>query len=230
MFGGPFGAVMGAVIGHHAIDVSASEAEGKQSIYFVGTFSMLGKIAKADGVVTQHEIDAIDRVMRENLRLSSDARQFAVNIFNAAKDSSDPFEAYVDQFYQEFAGSPEILVSIIELLLHVAYADGEFHQAEEQMILAAARVFGVEDRYREMKSLYSGSSNDMNQCYAILGADQGEPLASIKKKYRRLAMEHHPDRLQSRGLPPEFAAEAEEKFKEIQHAYDLVEKHLADRG
>lgn len=225
--GGPIGAVFGAVLGHHAVDARSSTIENRQGVYFVGTFSMLGKLAKADGVVTAQEVDAIERVMRDNLKLSESAREFAIGIFNAARDSDDPFEDYARQFAEVFDDSPEILTSIIELLLHVAYADGELHDTEEQMIRSAARIFGVDERYVEMRSLFSGSVADISQCYEILGASDSESLPAIKKKYRKLAMEHHPDRLQSRGLPPEFIAESEEKFKEIQQAYDAIEKHRA---
>ena len=87
MFGGPIGAVLGAVAGHHAFDNTAEYAilsplESKQSIYFVAIFSMLSKLTKADGTVTQLEIEVIDRVMRENLHLSSSARDFAIETFN----------------------------------------------------------------------------------------------------------------------------------------------------
>lgn len=227
MIGGPFGALLGAVIGHHTMDRGQFQAvEQKQGVYFIGVFAMLGKLAKADGTVSTQEIEAIDRVMRDNLRLTPGARDFAIGIFNRARDSDETFAGYARQFFDEFQDSTEILVSVVELLLHVAYADGELHAAEEAMIVDAARLFGVEDRLAEMKSLYTGSVTDLKACYAMLGAEEGMSLAEVKKKYRRLAMEHHPDRLQSKGMPPEFVAEAEEKFKEIQHAYDTIEKRL----
>lgn len=227
MVGGPFGALLGAVIGHHTMDRGQFQAvEQKQGVYFIGVFAMLGKLAKADGTVSSEEIAAIDRVMQDHLRLTTGAREFAIGIFNEARDNDETFLSYARQFHGEFENSPEILVSVIELLLHVAYADGALHSAEEAMIIEAARLFGIEGRLAEMKSLYTGSVTDLAACYAILGAEDGMTLAEVKKKYRRLAMEHHPDRLQSKGLPPEFVVEAEEKFKEIQHAYDAIEKHL----
>ena len=76
VLGGPIGAVLGAVLGHTTLDgrgggvnFGFSRLEQKQSIYFTAVFSMLGKLAKADGVVTQQEVDLIDRVMTENFRL-----------------------------------------------------------------------------------------------------------------------------------------------------------------
>ena len=87
-------------------------------------------------------------------------------------------------------------------------------------------IFGIRQEYQQIKARYS-STNDLDKCYATLGANHGETLKDIKKKYRRLAMEFHPDRVQSNGVAPELALLAEERFKEIQHAFDVVEKHLA---
>jgi len=230
MFGGPIGAVMGAVVGHHAFDNAQggggilSSLENKQGIYFTATFSMLGKLAKADGTVTQQEIDVIDRVMRENLRLTAQARDFAIEIFNAAKESNESFEAFAHQFYDEFGGSNEVLVSVIDLLLLVGHADGQLHKIEEKMILSAVRIFRLEQHYAQIKSRFVNMPEDINKQYAILGAKRGDNIKDIKKKYRKLAMQYHPDRIQSKGMAPELASAAEEKFKEIQHAYDLVEK------
>jgi DnaJ like chaperone protein len=231
ILGGPIGAVLGAVLGHHTMDAGGgfSRLESKQGIYFAATFSMLGKLAKADGAVTDAEIDVIDRVMRDNLRLTPQARRFAIDIFNTAKDSDDRFEDFASQFYIEFGNSPEILASIIDLLMLVAYSDGEMHPAEEAMIMGAVRIFGLQDHYGQIKSRFSGVPDDINTCYEILGCRQGDSFSVVKKKYRKLAMEHHPDRVHANGMSPEFARVAEDKFKEIQHAYDMVEKHIGSR-
>ena len=232
MLGGPLGGILGAMAGHRLFDSKStgeggvfSALENKQSIYFLATFSMLGKLAKADGVVTQQEVDIIDRVMTENLRLQGPARRFAIEIFNTAKESDTRFEAFAQQFFDEFSHSREVLVSLIDLLLLVGHADGRLHSNEEKLIQTAVAIFRLEDQYQQIKSRFVGALDNIEKYYAILGAEQHETLDSIKKKYRKLAMAHHPDRMQSKGMPPELAAAAEEKFKEIQHALDMIEKH-----
>ena len=239
VFGGPIGAVLGAALGHQAFDANSKGGfltglENKQSIYFAATFSMLGKIAKADGTVSQQEVDVIDRIMRENLRLPEDARHLAINIFNAAKDSDDQFEDYAQQFYDEFGRAEVVLVSIIDLLLVVAYADGELHAAEESMIKSAVRIFGLESKYEQIKGRFTGQGagqvDDIDQCYKILGCEPGDETSVIKRKYRKLAMDYHPDRMKANGMTPELAAAAEEKFKDIQHAWDVVEKKRKQSG
>ena len=231
VFGGPIGAVFGAALGHQAFDADSrggtlSGLENKQGIYFAATFSMLGKLAKADGKVSQQEVDVIDRIMRDNLRLPEDARKLAINIFNAAKDSDDAFEDYAQQFYDEFGRAEVVLVSIIDLLLVVAYADGELHASEEAMIKSAVHIFGLDAQYAQIKGRFTGQGqiDDVNQCYQILGCHEEDDTATIKRKYRKLAMEYHPDRIQSKGMTPELASAAEEKFKDIQHAWDVIEK------
>ena len=71
--------------------------------------------------------------------------------------------------------------------------------------------------------------DNIGSFYEILGSREGDDISVVKKKYRKLAMEYHPDRVQSQGMPPEFASVAEDKFKEIQHAYDMVEKHINNK-
>jgi DnaJ like chaperone protein len=229
MIGGPIGAVLGAVLGHHTIDsggIGFSLQEQRHGIFFLATFSMLAKLSKADGVVSEEEIEVVEQVMQDNLRLSPEARAFAVNIFSEAKYSEFTFKDYAQQFYEEFQGQREVLSSLVDLLLRLAHADGVLHPEEDRMIEEAVSIFGIAHEYEQLKARYSGTNN-LDLCYEILGAKQGETLAVIKKKYRKLAMEYHPDRVQSRGVAPEFAAASEDRFKEIQHAFDVVERHLS---
>jgi DnaJ like chaperone protein len=229
-FGGPLGAVLGAVIGHHAIDSGASSQftslETRQSIYFTAVFSMLGKLAKADGVVSQEEIAVVEQVMHANPQFTAEIRQIAIEIFNAAKDSEDGFEDYAAQLRDEFGQSKEILVSVLELLCSVAQADKVLHPAELAMLAQAASIFGVQAEYEHIRHRLFDRVDDLTASYEVLGCDPGDSLATVKRSYRRLAMEYHPDRIQAKGLAPEFAPAAEDKFKEIQHAWDVVEKHL----
>lgn len=225
--GGPLGAMLGAMIGHHALDSgnTLSFQEQRHSIFFLATFSMLGKLSKADGVVSGEEIEVIEQLMRDSLRLDPEARSFAVDIFNRAKDSEDSFEDYARQFHAEFSNQPQALSSLVDLLLRLAHADGVFHPAEERMIDKAVSIFGIQHDYARLQARYS-DANDLGKCYEILGAKSHETLSEIKRRYRRLAMDYHPDRMQAGGVSPELIVASEDRFKEIQHAFDIVEKHL----
>ena len=227
VFGGPLGAILGATLGHHALDSgrSMSSEENRQTLFFLATFSMLGKLSKADGKVSVEEIRVVEQLMDRNLNLSRDARKFAIDIFNEAKNSEDQFRDYAIQFYEEFSDSKEALFQLVDLLLTLANADGVMHPAEEKLIEEAVVIFGLDREYSQLKAPYS-SGDELEKSLKILGAAENESFSEIKKKYRRLAMKHRPDKVQAQGVAPELVAISEARFKEIQHAFDIVEKRL----
>ena len=160
VFGGPLGAILGATLGHHAIDSGRkmSSDENRQTLFFLATFSMLGKLSKADGRVSSEEIRVVEQLMDRNLKLSAEARKFAIDIFNQAKNSNDQFRDYAVQFYEEFRDSREALFQLIDLLLTLANADGVMHP-KKKLIEEAVVIFGLEREYSQLKAPYSAETN-----------------------------------------------------------------------
>ena len=228
MLGGPLGAVAGIALG--AIYDSGTSRPGSRLnsgeedhlTFFLAAFSMLAKLAKADGVVSREEIAVIKRFMRDNLGLDSEGQKLAIRIFNQAKTSPDRFEDYAAQFYSIFAGRREIIISMFDILLAVASADGVIHLNEERMLNIAARIFHINSgQYGRMKE---SREDGGDKYYAILGCSRSDSNETIKKKYRKLASEFHPDKIIAKGLPEEFVTFAKTKFQEIQGAYEKVKK------
>jgi len=237
LIGGPLGAVAGAALGHGLDVMSEDDAareqrppagggpgldptEARKMAFFVSTFSLLGRLAKADGAVSREEIAVVERFMRDTLGLSPEARRFAVAVFNEAKSGATPIEAFATQFAELFRDQPEMRFNLVALLVEVALADGVLHPAEEQLIARVAGILGVPvGTYEQIKR---ARGDDLEREYAVLGASPEDSLATIKKKYRQLAQEHHPDRAIAQGLPEEFQAFANRRFQEIQAAYDKV--------
>jgi DnaJ like chaperone protein len=231
---GPLGAIAGAVVGHMLDQAANGEVavgdrrepftplEDAQMLFFVATFSMLGKLARVDGRVTPEESATLEAFMSRDLRLSPESRRVAIDIFQTAKASPEPFEAYAGQFAKAFRHQPQILEFMLDLLLRLAAADGAVNPAEERMIRAAAGFFGMDaETYRRLAERFGGSGPDP---YAVLGCTPSDSNEAIKKRYRQLVKEFHPDRIASKGLPEEFTHFAGEKFREIQQAYEAVEK------
>lgn len=229
--GGPLGAIAGAAFGH-AFDRSTSEqqyledtirpgtGQEAQFTFFVAAFSMLAKLAKADGEITKGELDTINRFMLQDLNLDPESRMVATNIFNAAMESQSSFEDFATQFFGQFHSQPQILEMMIDILLRVSVADGEMEAGEERLILAAVKIFNFSDEaYRNIKSKYI-RTND--KYYAVLSASRNDTDEKIKSQYRKLVKEYHPDTIVSKGLPEEFTKFAEEKFREIQQAYEVI--------
>jgi DnaJ like chaperone protein len=230
--GGPLGAIAGAAFGH-AFDQSSvsydygevnrlSSNEETQLTFFVAAFSMLAKLTKVDGQITKEEIDSIEKFMVYDLNLSPESRRVAVNIFQTAIDSRESFQDFAAQFYKQFRYQPQILEFMIEILLRVSLADGALSEREEKLIRTATSMFNFSDQeYRQIKSRHV---KDVEKFYAVLGSKSTDPDDQIKKQYRKLVMEYHPDTIASKGLPEEFIKFAEDKFREIHEAYEAIKK------
>jgi DnaJ like chaperone protein len=146
----------------------------------------------------------------------------AVNIFQTAIDSQESFQDFAAQFYNQFRFQPQILEFMIEILLRVSLADGALSESEEKLIRAAASMFNFSDQeYHQIKSRHV---KDVEKFYAVLGCKSNDPDDQIKKQYRKLVMEYHPDTIASKGLPEEFIKFAEDKFREIHEAYEAIKK------
>jgi DnaJ like chaperone protein len=229
---GPLGAIAGAVFGHtfDAGDgnyypdehLRLSSHEQAQMTFFVATFSMLAKLAKADGRISAEEIETIEHFMTQELNLSPESKRYAAQVFQVAIDSPTPFHDFAVQFYNQFQHQPQLLDLMIDVLLRVSLADGTLSESEEDLIRSAARIFHFgEQKYKELKSRYAP---DLERYYAILGADARASDEDIKKQYRKVVKEFHPDKIASKGLPEEFTKFAHDKFREIQEAYDVIKQ------
>jgi DnaJ like chaperone protein len=233
--GGPLGAIAGAAFGHAYDRNSVLEGTGDMPrlsaneqvnmTFFVAAFSMLAKLTRADGYVSKAEIDSIEGFMANDLNLSPQSRNVAVDIFQSALDSPHSFQDYAIQFYDQFRLQPQILEFMIDILFRVSTADGTLSEAEERLIRSASDIFNFsEARYTHIRSRYA---SDIDRYYAILGTSRNDSIEQIKKSYRKLVSEYHPDKIASKGLPEEFIKFATDKFREIQEAYEQIK---ADKG
>ena len=231
--GGPLGAIAGAVFGHafdsppgQALDPGHSQPlssiEESQLAFFVGTFSMLAKLTAADGHVKREEISTVESFAINDLGLSAQSRTIAFNIFRTALDSPARFEDFAHQFYERFHNQPQMIEMMIDILIRVGVSDGFLHPSEQALIDSAVGIFNFDkNRYNQLKSRYDGVSD---QAYHVLGCNSDDSIDTIKKRYRKLVQDYHPDKIASKGLPEEFNQLAHEKFREIQDAYETIKK------
>ena len=231
LFGGPLGAVAGATLGHLAFDKttespayaqkSLNRTEQIQAAYFISLFSVLGKFAKIDGEVSSDEIAVIDKFIRQ-MGITGTERDFAINIFNDAKNSPYSIHDFAGQFNEVCRHQRALLYSFIDLLFQLALADGTVHPAEEQAIDDMRRIFGISDA--EYNSIKSRFIDDTDKYYKVLNCTSACTDEEIKKQYKKLAKDFHPDTIIAKGLPEEFVMFATKRFQDIQGAYEKIKK------
>ncbi|MEE8258631.1 MAG: TerB family tellurite resistance protein [Sphingomonadales bacterium] len=219
--GGPLGALLGVGAGHafdRGVEGIAPQAT-KQITFTIGVIALSAKMAKADGHVTRDEVEAFKKIFR----IPPHEVKNVGRIFDMAKKDSAGYEAYARQIAALFKDSPAVLEDLMGALFHIAMADGVFHPAEEEFLKNVARIFGYGGaRYDHIKAQHlRGGAEDP---YTVLGVSPDISDAGLKKAYRTLIKEHHPDKLIAKGLPEEFIEIANEKLAAINAAYDRIEK------
>jgi len=241
MIAGPFGAIIGAAIGANmggsrstlesarvgGLPGGFNEAQRRQMLFFTAAFSMVGKLAQADGRVCEDEIAAIRRISSEAMGLDPQTRRYAIEILNQSKTSAESFSDYAREFGRLFSQDRDLCTFMMNFLFQVAMADGVLHAAEERMLREAKESFRLsESIYQSLHARYvshrQAGSKGLNHHYQVLGVNNAADLAEIKKAYRTKAAEYHPDKIQSKGLPPEFMKFANDKLVEINAAYEAI--------
>jgi DnaJ like chaperone protein len=222
--GRTWGGARGSWSGARGASGESGFAEGTaQSAFMVALISLAARVAKADGQVSDREVRAFDAFLREDLGMPAEERKIAARIFNEARNSPLPTSAFTGQIRGILGAQPDRLRDLVALLVRIAWADGDLQPVEEKLLRSIAVELGLPPRaYEDAKALYVRSSPAAS--YAILGLEPTASDEEIKKSYRRLAKEYHPDVLQARGLPPDFLKYANEKLQAINEAYGRIKQ------
>ncbi|MFW5644125.1 MAG: TerB family tellurite resistance protein [Alkalispirochaeta sp.] len=211
---GPFG-------GTAPFEQRRSSVEERQAAYFLALFSLLGKLAKADGRVTREEGEMVVSFL-DRMGVRGEERQFAIRVFNEAKDSPYSAEEFAGQFAAITAMQRDLRSSMVDMLFQIALADGEFHPQEERMISSIAGILGISaGEYNAFRARYVETTD---RAYSVLGLSRDADDETVKSTYRRLVQEYHPDRIISQGMPEEFVEYATRRFQEVQTAWDQIRK------
>lgn len=259
VFIGPVGALIGAALAawiptqalqmHYVRGQSAGRRRHTQKAFSKATFLVMGKLAKSDGRVNEEEIQLASSLMSE-MRLSAEQRKQAIKLFNQGKNPGCDIREVLLEFRQA-SGSGSLIQMFVELQLQAAYADGQMSRAELEVLHWVCECLGINrftfevlhQRFLAQRAFYSrrNSSRGYQQqpahqqqskrkeAYATLGVLANATGKEIKRAYRKLMSEHHPDKLVAKGLPEEMMEMAKKKTQEIQAAYDLIQEERKKR-
>jgi DnaJ like chaperone protein len=234
------GLIVGAVLGYLFIRVSRAYLRRRLSVVegalIEPTFSVVGALCKADGVVTRDEI-RVTQALFLRLQLSPEQEQTAKAAFNRGKAPDFDLEAEVDRFARATRGATVLHQLFLQIQVAAVAADGEVHPAERAMLVRVARALGMaEIDVARLEALLRGATaghaaasgpapeQRLNDAYTALGLTPDAGVSDIKRAYRKLMSENHPDKLAARGLPESMRKVAEERARELNAAYDVLKK------
>lgn len=180
------------------------------------------KMAKADGEVTNSEVKAFATVFRAPPGFEAQLQR----AFDLAKQTTLGFEGYARRLARRFRANPAVLEDVLDALFFIAAADGRVTPDEETYLAEVADLFGFsEAEFARIKRSHLGAEAD--DPYTVLGIEPDISDADLKRAYRRIASQNHPDRLIARGAPPALQRIADAKMSAINSAYAAI---LRQRG
>jgi DnaJ like chaperone protein len=242
--GGPVGALCGAFIGHlfdaHAQDkpptstASYTSSVDVQKAFFRASFQVMGRIAKANGRVTEDNIRAA-RAMMSELRLAEPEVQLAIELFTAGKADDFPFDEALQSLYALCRKRPDLCRMFIQIQVQAALWAGTIDPATRRMLARTCNALDVSAyelvqmeallRMQRASRQPKGSQpavNRLTEAYEVLGVGHTVSDSEVTKAYRRLMNQNHPDKLVAKGLPEPMMKMAEEKTRQIRAAYERV--------
>lgn len=241
--GGLVGLLFGAGIGV-AISASLKKAFGlalnPQDAFFKATFTVMGKLAKADGRVSEEEIQYAREVMNR-MGLNEARRKEAMELFSQGKENDFDIADVMRPLSALIRFRIPLKLMFVEIQLQAAMADGKVSEAETIIIREvcgllqmsqvemAALMARMQSQFSYQQHSYQSHHGGfvseqqlLKESYGVLGVAETVTDAELKKAYRRLMSQHHPDKLVAKGLPEEMMQLAKEKTQEIQGAYDRI--------
>ena len=221
-FGGPIGALLGGVAGH-AIDKIKTkkklpeETALKQIGFTIGVIVLSAKMAKADGKVTEDEI----RAFKEKINIPDNEIKNVAKLWDQAKKTTDGFQIYARQIANLLEKNSSVLEELLKLLIIIALADGKITISEINYLEKVGNIFGFSKE--DFERIYSSKSGFSTDPYQILGVSRDASVDEIKQKWKQLAINHHPDRLISQGIPEDLIHKSTSRLKEINNAWDTIQ-------
>lgn len=254
MGGGFWGAVLGLLIGHmfdkarsRRLNWFANQQE-RQSLFFATTFEVMGHLTKSKGRVTEADIQ-IASVFMDRMNLHGESRSAAQQAFRVGKADNYPLREKMRAFRSICFGRADLIRMFLEIQIQAAFANGQLHPNEREVLYVIAEELGISrvqfDQFLRMMQGGAQFGGGYQQQYQqqsgggwqqaqrgptledacnVLGVKPTDDGTTIKRAYRKLMSEHHPDKLVAKGLPPEMMEMAKQKAQEIQKAYELIKE------
>lgn len=243
---GLLGAIVGFLIGHQfdRRAASASRPGGVPSrelqvLFFRATFQVMGHVAKADGRVTEAEIDAARATMRRFSLSEADVRR-AIDLFTEGKAADFPIDEVLGEFRAASAGREDLRRLFVQIQLEAALHGGGLSAPARAVFARMCGLLGISamefaalEAMLRMHRAQGGAggaaprpaADQLADAYQALGVSPDAADADVRLAYRRLMSQNHPDKLVANGLPQSMVEAAHERTQQILEAYELIRKH-----
>jgi len=194
--------------------------------------ALVAKIAKADGKVDSLEAELVGIMFDDISSVFPEpekTRDILKRIFNEEKDRLDDLEDIANKLAEAIKRDHAKVQQFMGFLIQLAFVDGHVSENEDILLQRIAQAFefdpnayhAIFDQFEQMiKNVHPKES--IEDAYKLLGVSESDDMSTIKKAYRKLIREYHPDIIKSQGKDDSYMKEATAKTQEINQAYELI--------
>ena len=184
--------------------------------FTIAVIALSAKMARVDGVVSPLEMQAFKQVFQT----APEEERNVKRVFDLAKQDVAGYQSYADEIAKLLKDSKKLLQDVLEGLMYVAAVDGALHPEEDAFLADVAQRFGFSpSEFRFFRARFVA---DHGNPYDALRLSPQATDGEIKRQYRKLVADNHPDKLMGRGVPAEFVEIATRKLAAINAAYDII--------
>lgn len=214
-----------------------ADNQSEQALFMYSSFAIMGHLAKANGVVTREHIEQATLFMQQ-LGLTQAQQREAQAAFRDGKAVNFPFKNQVTEFYQCYRNRPDVLQLFLEIQLTTVCRGSKLQSEQVTLLLQLAEIFRIPTRSLEhLLKVYQAqfsrttstvsSESQLAAAYQTLGCHAQMSDLEIKRAYKKLMSQHHPDKLMSQGVPAAMLEVAKKRTQDIQAAYELIKQQRA---
>lgn len=201
--------------------------------------ALMAKVAKADGQVSELEAELLKHTLTDisnTFENSQAVREELKSIYKIEKESFENTLTIAKKYLAITKYEYNKRLSVMEYLLNLAFIDGEYVETERMITEDIANTLEIKSRdfqalvarFQEYYARQQASKRmDLNIAYETLGVTQNDDFATIKKRYRELVRENHPDILMGQGKSQNIIDLATAKLQKINEAYELIKSYKA---
>ena len=191
-------------------------ADEQRNSFMICLLVLSSAVIRADGRTHQKELDTVRSFIRQNfgeqavseaMRILENLNSRQVNIYSVGGQIAN---------YMNYSQR----LQLMHYLVQIATSDGEFHKSEKSVLEAIASAIGITSS--DAASIIAMFYKEPDSAYAVLGISPSATDDEVKAAYRRMAMKNHPDKVATLG--PEVQKAAEQKFKQVQEAYETIKR------
>ncbi|CAM3555448.1 TerB family tellurite resistance protein [Helicobacter sp. UBA3407] len=200
--------------------------------------ALLSKLAQSDGKVCELELELMENTIQDIadalcLQSAMNQKDEILEILHKIFDfTNESVESLTRSYATLTKGQYKSRLKLVEYLLALAYADGELGSEEREIILDVAAYLEIDNEdfntlYDTFEEFYAQKQVDstLQEAYATLGVSEEDSMEHIKKTYKNLVRQFHPDILYHKGLEQSIMEDSTKKLQSINQAYQIIKKH-----